>query len=72
MRALLLLLPLLLSSCIAKTVVQVETLPVRASVGVVKAVAPNQAKADRKRGKAMRKAEERAAKERKQQEADTQ
>ena len=68
MRALALLCPILLVGCLAKTVVSVATLPVRAGVGVVKAVTPNQAKADRKRSKAERKAQQRAAEERRQSE----
>jgi len=62
MRATVLLLPLLLSGCVVKTAVDVVTLPVRATVGVAKAVSPNHAKEDRKRGRAARKAEKKAAK----------
>jgi len=60
MRGFVCLLPLLLCGCIVKTAVDVVTLPVRATVGVAKAVTPNHAKEDRKRGRAERKAEKRA------------
>jgi hypothetical protein len=68
MRILIVLPLLLLTACLAKSAVSLATMPVKASVGVAKAVLPNQAKADRKRGRELRKAEERAAKERERQE----
>ncbi len=50
------------SGCIAKTAVDIVTLPVRAVGAGVDAVTTSQSEADRNRGRAMRKAEEREAK----------
>ena len=61
-RALALLLPLALSGCIigtvAKTAVDVVTLPVRVVSAGVDAATTSQAEADQKRGREIRKAEE--------------
>lgn len=61
--ALLLLLPVALSGCIAKTAVDIVTLPVKAVGAGVDAVTTSQSEADEKRGRAMRKQEEREGKE---------
>jgi hypothetical protein len=53
---------LLLSGCIARTVVGVVTLPVKVAGSAVDAVTTSQAEADQKRGREARKAEERAEK----------
>ena len=56
-----LLLPLLalgLGGCLAKTAVDVVTLPVRATAAGVRAVTPNHKKEDERRGRAMRKHDE--------------
>lgn len=67
MRAILLipLAALLLPGCIARTAVDVVTLPVRAVGAGVDAVTTSQEEADRNRGRAIRKQEERDAKARK-------
>lgn len=57
----------LLPGCIAKTAVDIVTLPVKAVGAGVDAVTTSEAEADRKRGREMRKQDER---ERKQQERD--
>jgi len=62
MRLLVLASALILQGCIAKTAVDIASLPVRGVVKIVGAVAPDQARSDRKRGRAERKAEDRAAK----------
>ena len=59
MRALFLALPLLLSGCLAKTAVDVVTLPVRAVGAGVDAVTTSQAEADQRRGRQIREEEER-------------
>ena len=59
MRILLLALPLLLSGCLAKTAVDIVTLPVRAASAGVDAVTTSQAEADQRRGREIREAEER-------------
>jgi len=63
----LLALPLLLSGCIvgtvARTAVDVATLPVRAASAGVDAVTTSQAEADEKRGRELRKEDERRGKE---------
>ena len=59
MRILLLTLPLLLSGCLAKTAVDVVTLPVRAAGAGLDAVTTSQAEADQRRGRQIREAEER-------------
>ncbi len=61
MRKKALFLPLMLGGCVVKTAVDVVTLPVRATVGVVKTVSPSQAKKDQKRGRKARKAEQEGA-----------
>jgi len=68
MRALLLLASAFaLSGCIAKTAVDLVTLPVRAAVGVVgagvDAVTTSQAEADRERGRRLREEDERRGRE---------
>ncbi|HZC38409.1 MAG TPA: hypothetical protein VE221_07015, partial [Sphingomicrobium sp.] len=61
-RSLLILLPVLLSACVvdtvAKTAVDVVTIPVKVATAGVNAVVPNQKKADEKRGKELRKEDE--------------
>ena len=67
MRALLLILPLALGGCvvgtIAKTAVDVATLPVKVASAGVDAVTTSQAEADQKRGRELRKEEERRGRE---------
>lgn len=60
MRRFFLILPLALTACIsiAKTAVDVATLPVKAAVKGVDLATTSQAEADQSRGRAMRKAEE--------------
>ena len=66
MRRLALLLPLLATGCVvgtvARTAVDVVTLPVKAAGAVVDAATTSQSEADEKRGRALRKAEEAHAK----------
>ena len=52
------LLVLSLGGCLAKTAVDVVTLPVRATAAGVRAVTPNHKKEDERRGRAMRKHDE--------------
>jgi uncharacterized lipoprotein YajG len=59
MRILLLAAPLLLSGCLAKTAVDVVTLPVRAASAGVDALTTSQAEADQRRGRQIREEEER-------------
>jgi hypothetical protein len=60
MRALLLLAaPLLLGGCLARTAVDIVTLPVRAAGAGVDAVTTSQSEADERRGRELREAEER-------------
>jgi len=59
MRIFLLAAPLLLSGCLARTAVDVVTLPVRAASAGVDAVTTSQAEADQRRGRQIREAEER-------------
>ncbi|MDQ2879057.1 MAG: hypothetical protein M3R41_08285, partial [Pseudomonadota bacterium] len=54
----------LLTGCIARTAVDVVTLPVKAGAKVVDWSTTSQSEADRNRGRAERKADERAGKER--------
>ena len=56
--ALALLLPLTLSGCIAKTALDVATLPVRAASKTMDVLTTSQSEADQKRGRAIRKKEE--------------
>ncbi|WP_324740799.1 hypothetical protein U8326_13015 [Tsuneonella sp. CC-YZS046] len=53
---------LLLTGCIARTAVDVVTLPVKAVGGAVDATTTSQSEADEKRGRALRKQEERLGK----------
>lgn len=63
MRALMLLvLPIGLSGCIAKTAYDIVTLPVKAASAGVDAVTTSQSEADEKRGREIRRAEEREGK----------
>lgn len=65
-RALILLLPALLSGCvtsIAKTAFDVVTLPVKVVSAGVDAATTSQSEADEKRGRELRKAEEKAGRE---------
>lgn len=55
-------LALLLSGCIAKTAVDVVTLPVKVASGTVDILTTSQSEADEKRGRAIRKQEKREAK----------
>jgi hypothetical protein len=59
MRLVLLALPLLLSACLAKTAVDIVTLPVRAASAGVDALTTSQAEADQRRGRQIREEEER-------------
>ena len=67
MRAFILLLPLALGGCVvstvAKTAVDVVTLPVKVASASVDAVTTSQAEADQKRGREIRKEEERRGRE---------
>ena len=62
------LLPLALSGCIARTAVDLVTLPVKVVGAGVDAVTTSQAEADRKRGRALREEEERLGREARQRE----
>ena len=53
---------LVLSGCIAKTAVDVVTLPVKAASATVDVLTTSQSEADEKRGREIRKQEEREAK----------
>jgi len=59
MRLLLLALPLLLSGCLARTAVDIVTLPVKVVSAGVDAATTSQAEADQRRGRELREAEER-------------
>jgi len=59
MRILLLALPLLLSGCLARTAIDIVTLPVKVVGAGVDAVTTSQAEADQRRGREIREAEER-------------
>lgn len=54
---------LLLSACLARTAVDIVTLPVRAVSAGVDAVTTSQAEADQRRGRELREAEEREGRE---------
>lgn len=56
-------LPLALSGCIARTAVDIVSLPVKAASSTVDVLTTSQSEADEKRGREIRKAEERAGKE---------
>jgi len=58
-----LLLPALLGGCLAKTALDVVTLPVKAAGAAVDAVTTSQSEADEKRGRELRKREEREGRE---------
>ena len=51
--------PLLLGGCLARTAVDIVTLPVRAAGAGVDALTTSQAEADQRRGRELREAEER-------------
>jgi hypothetical protein len=51
-------LPLALTGCIAKTAIDVATLPVKAAAAGIDAATTSQAEADRKRGRQIRRQEE--------------
>lgn len=63
MRLLLPVLPLLLPGCLARTAVDIVTLPVKAVGAGVDAVTTSQAEADQRRGRELREAEEREGRE---------
>ena len=56
-------LPVLLSGCLARTAIEVATLPVTIVSETVDAVTTSQAEADRRRGREIREADERAGRE---------
>ena len=64
--AILALLPLALTGCIAKTALDVATLPVKAASKTVDVMTTSQSEADEKRGRAVRKQEECVGKEQRQ------
>ena len=59
MRILILAAPLLLSGCLARTAVDIVTLPVKVVSAGVDAATTSQAEADQRRGRELRQAEER-------------
>lgn len=63
MRVLLLLLPLALGGCLAKTALDVATMPVKAVGWTADKLTTSQSEADEKRGRELRKEDERRAKE---------
>jgi len=63
MRLLLLAVPLLVSGCIARTAVDIVTLPVKVVSAGVDAATTSQAEADQRRGREIREAEEREGRE---------
>lgn len=63
MRILLLALPLLLSGCLARTAVAIVSLPVKAASAGVDAVTTSQSEADERRGRELRREEERLGRE---------
>jgi hypothetical protein len=63
MRVLLLLLPLALGGCLAKTALDVATMPVKAVGWTADKITTSQSEADEKRGRELRKQDERRAKE---------
>jgi hypothetical protein len=65
MRVLLILLPLALGGCLAKTAVDVATMPVKAVGWSADKLTTSQSEADEKRGRELRKEDERRAKEEK-------
>ena len=63
MRILLAAIPLLLSGCIARTAVDIVTLPVKVVSAGVDAATTSQSEADQRRGREIREAEEREGRE---------
>lgn len=63
MRILLLALPLLLTACLARTAVDIVTLPVKVVSAGVDAATTSQSEADERRGRELREAEERQGRE---------
>ena len=63
MRILLVAAPLILSGCLARTAVDIVTLPVKVVGAGVDAVTTSQAEADQRRGRELRQAEEREGRE---------
>jgi hypothetical protein len=63
MRLLLLLLPLALGGCLARTAVDVVTMPVKAVGWTADKMTTSQSEADEKRGRELRKEDERRARE---------
>ena len=63
MRAFLLLLPLALGGCLARTAVDVVTMPVKAVGWTADKLTESQSEADEKRGRELRKEDERRARE---------
>lgn len=63
MRILLIAAPLILTGCIARTAVDIVTLPVKAAGAGLDAVTTSQAEADQRRGRELRQAEEREGRE---------
>jgi uncharacterized lipoprotein YajG len=55
--------PVLLGGCLARTAVDIVTLPVRAASAGVDALTTSQAEADQRRGRELRQAEEREGRE---------
>ncbi len=70
MRILLLALPLLLSGCLARTAIDIVSLPVKAAGAGVDAVTTSQSEADERRGRELRQAEERQGREARRRERD--
>lgn len=70
MRILLLALPLLLTGCIARTAVDIVTLPVKVVSAGVDAATTSQSEADQRRGRELREAEERQGREARRRERD--
>jgi len=63
MRILLLAFPLLLSGCLARTAIDIVSLPVKAASAGVDAVTTSQSEADERRGRELRREEERLGRE---------
>ncbi|HYN46519.1 MAG TPA: hypothetical protein VES64_07490 [Allosphingosinicella sp.] len=70
MRILLLALPLLLSACLARTAVDIVSLPVKVVSAGVDAATTSQSEADERRGRELRQAEERQGREARRRERD--
>lgn len=69
MRVLLLVLPFLLSGCLARTALDIVTLPVKVVGAGVDAATTSQAEADQRRGREIREEEERLGRDARQREA---